>query len=75
MSSVRRLASWLKRWRAKSRMPSSLSIKVELEQVGWTKATELAKDVRREGQRFDSAAGLHRARELAKEEFKYPAAF
>jgi len=29
--------------------------KVELQQVGWTKATELAKVARREGQRFDFA--------------------
>jgi hypothetical protein len=44
--------------------------KVELQQVGWTKATELAKVARREGQGFDSATWLHKARELPKEEFK-----
>ena len=44
--------------------------KVELQQVGWTKATELAKVARRDGQRFDSATWLHKARELPKEEFK-----
>jgi len=43
---------------------------VELQQVGWTKATELAKVARRDGQRFDSATWLHKARELPKEEFK-----
>jgi len=43
--------------------------KVELQQVGWTKATELAKVARRDGQRFDSATWLHKARELPKEEF------
>jgi hypothetical protein len=44
--------------------------KVELQQVGWTKATELAKVARRDGRRFDSATWLHKARELPKEEFK-----
>ncbi len=44
--------------------------KVELQQVGWSKATELAKVAKRDGQRFDSATWLHKARELPKEEFK-----
>ena len=44
--------------------------KVELQQVGWTKATELAKIARREGQGFDCATWLHKARELPKDEFK-----
>ena len=44
--------------------------KVELRQVGWTKATELAKVARRDGQGFDCATWLHKARELPKEEFK-----
>jgi hypothetical protein len=44
--------------------------KVDLQQVGWAKATELAKVARRDGQRFDSATWLHKARELPKEEFK-----
>src|SRR6202163_1856277 len=44
--------------------------KVDLRQVGWAKATELAKVARRDGQRFDSATWLHKARELPKEEFK-----
>jgi hypothetical protein len=43
--------------------------KVELQQVSWTKATELAKVARRDGQGFDSATWLHKARELPKEEF------
>jgi hypothetical protein len=43
---------------------------VELQQVGWTKATELAKVARSDGQGFDSATWLHKARELPKEEFK-----
>jgi hypothetical protein len=38
--------------------------------VGWAKATELAKVARQDGQRFDSATWLHKARELPKEEFK-----
>jgi hypothetical protein len=44
--------------------------KVDLRQVGWAKATELAKVARRDGQRFDSATWLHKAHELPKEEFK-----
>jgi hypothetical protein len=44
--------------------------KVDLQQVGWAKATELAKVARRDGQRFDCATWLHKARELPKEEFK-----
>jgi hypothetical protein len=44
--------------------------KVDLQQVGWTKATELAKVARRDGQRFDCATWLHKARELPKDEFK-----
>jgi len=44
--------------------------KAELKQVGWAKASELAKVARRDGQRFESATWLHRAQELPKEEFK-----
>jgi hypothetical protein len=42
----------------------------DLKQVGWTKATELAKVARRDGQKFDCATWLHKAQELPKEEFK-----
>ncbi len=42
----------------------------ELKQVGWTKAAELVKVARREGQRFDRATWLHKAQALPKEEFK-----
>jgi hypothetical protein len=42
----------------------------ELTQVGWTKAAELAKVARRDGQKFDCATWLHKAQELPKEEFK-----
>jgi hypothetical protein len=44
--------------------------KHELKEVGWTKATDLAKVARREGQRFESATWVHKAREMPKEEFK-----
>src|SRR5213079_1947222 len=43
----------------------------ELKQVGWTKGLELAKLARRkDGQEFDCATWLHKARELPKEEFR-----
>jgi len=42
----------------------------ELKQVGWTKGVELAKVARRDGQRFDCATWLHKAREMPKEEFR-----
>src|SRR6202049_554749 len=44
--------------------------KPDLRVVGWTKATELAKIARREGQRFESAIWLHKARSMQTEEFK-----
>jgi hypothetical protein len=44
--------------------------KLDPQQVGWAKATELAKVARRDGQKFDSATWLHKARDLPKEEFK-----
>jgi len=42
----------------------------ELKQVGWTKGLELAKVARRDGEEFDCATWLHKARSLPKEEFK-----
>ena len=42
----------------------------ELKQVGWTKGLELAKLARRDGQGFDCATWLHKAREMPKEQFK-----
>ncbi len=42
----------------------------ELKEVGWTKGLELAKVARRDGQDFDCATWLHKAREMPKEEFK-----
>src|SRR5438093_13464688 len=46
-------------------------VKRELKQVGWTKGLELAKLARRrDGQEFDCATWLHRARVLPKEQFR-----
>jgi len=42
----------------------------DLKQVGWSKAAELAKVARRDGEHFDCATWLHRAQELPKERFK-----
>ena len=42
----------------------------DLQQMGWTKATELAKVARREGQQFDCATWVHKAHEMPSEEFK-----
>jgi hypothetical protein len=41
-----------------------------LKQVGWTKAADLAKVARKDGQEFDCATWLQRAREMPKAEFK-----
>ncbi len=41
-----------------------------LKEVGWTKGLELAKVARAEGQEFDCATWLHKARKMPKEEFK-----
>ena len=38
--------------------------------MGWTKGLELAKAARRDGQHFDCATWLHKARELPKEVFR-----
>jgi hypothetical protein len=38
--------------------------------VGWTKGLELPKVARAEGQEFDCATWLHKAREMPKEQFK-----
>ena len=42
----------------------------ELKEVGWTKGLELAKVARRDGQKFDCATWLHKARSLPKDQFK-----
>jgi hypothetical protein len=44
--------------------------KPRLREVGWSKAAEMAKVARRDGQGFDCATWLHKANELPKEEFK-----
>jgi len=45
--------------------------KRELKQVGWSKGLELAKLARsRDGQEFDCATWLHKAKDLPKEEFQ-----
>ena len=41
-----------------------------MKEVGWTKGLELAKLARRDGQRFDCATWMHKARSMPKEEFK-----
>ena len=38
--------------------------------MGWTKARELAEVARRDGQNFDCAPWLHKAKEMPREEFK-----
>jgi len=42
----------------------------QLTEVGWSKGLELAKVARRDGQHFDCATWLHKAREMPKDEFK-----
>jgi hypothetical protein len=44
--------------------------KTDLNLMGWTKARELVKVARREGQNFDCAPWVHKARVLPREEFK-----
>ena len=44
--------------------------KHELQQVGWSKATELVKVARRDREEFDCATWLHKAKEMPKERFK-----
>jgi len=45
--------------------------KQDLQQVGWSKATELVKIARRDGEKFDCATWLHKAKEMPKEGFKF----
>jgi hypothetical protein len=44
--------------------------KQQLREVGWSKAAELVKVARRDGENFDCATWLHKAKEMAKEGFK-----
>src|ERR1017187_8304977 len=45
-------------------------VRRELKQLGWTKGLELAKLARQQGQRFESATWLHKARQMPKAEFQ-----
>jgi len=45
-------------------------VRKELKEVGWTKGLELAKLARRDGQEFDCATWLHKARGMPKDEFR-----
>ena len=45
-------------------------VKRDLKQVGWTKGLELAKLARKQGQAFESATWLHKARHMPKAEFQ-----
>ena len=45
-------------------------VRKELKQVGWTKGRELAKLVRAQGQGFECAPWVHKARVLPKEQFR-----
>jgi hypothetical protein len=42
-----------------------------LKEIGWTKGLELAKLARRDGEEFDCATWMHKAREMPKEQFKH----
>jgi hypothetical protein len=44
--------------------------KPQLREVGWSKAVELVKVARRDGERFECATWLHKAKEMPKEGFK-----
>ena len=44
-------------------------IRGKLKEVGWTKAKELAKLARRQGQNFESATWLHKAKQLPQDDF------
>ena len=44
--------------------------KRDLQQIGWTKARELVRVARADGQSFDCAPWVHKARELPREEFQ-----
>jgi len=45
-------------------------IRHDLRQIGWSKAIELVKVARRDGQHFESATWLHKARSMPREEFR-----
>ena len=45
-------------------------VRNDLKEIGWTKGRELAKLARAEGQRFDCAPWVHKARSMPREEFR-----
>jgi hypothetical protein len=45
-------------------------VRKQIKQVGWSKAVELVKVARSDGDRFESATWLHKAQEMPKERFK-----
>jgi hypothetical protein len=45
-------------------------VRKDLKDIGWTKGRELAKLARAEGQRFDCAPWVHKARSMPREEFR-----
>ncbi len=45
-------------------------VRKDLKQVGWTKGLELAKLARQQGQYFESATWLHKAKEMPKDDFQ-----
>ena len=42
----------------------------QLKEIGWAKSLELAKVARRDGQKFNCATWLHKAREMTKDKFR-----
>jgi hypothetical protein len=44
--------------------------KPQLQEMGWTKARELVKVARRDGEEFSLCTRVHKAKELPREEFK-----
>jgi hypothetical protein len=47
-----------------------LHVRKELKEIGWTKGRELAKLARRDGQHFDCAPWVHKARQMPREDFR-----
>jgi hypothetical protein len=45
-------------------------LKSDLKLVGWKKATELVRVARKDGEGFDCALWVHKAREMPKEELE-----
>lgn len=45
-------------------------VRKQLKEVGWAKGVELAKLARKQGEHFESATWLHKARRMPKEEFR-----